>query len=258
MADIDFAGKVAVVTGASRGIGRVIALGLAKRGAAVVGTARRLDFSPGVGGTLEETFAMIEAAGGAGIAVPGSITDAAGVRSLIAQARDAFGRIDILINNAGIMPLSPISKLKVEEWDRMIDVNIKGVLYCIAATLPTMLEQGSGHIINVSSVAGRRPFPSGTVYSATKFAVRAISQGLRLELSPIKGIRVTDIEPGVVATELTHHITDNETANRFQEMWAEKTPLESIDIAETILFVLSRPDHVNVNEILVRPTDQAT
>ncbi|MCH8938496.1 MAG: SDR family oxidoreductase, partial [Gemmatimonadetes bacterium] len=200
----------------------------------------------------------IERREGTALVAPTDVTDERSVQRLARTALDAFGRIDILINNAGIMPLSPISKLKVEEWDRMIDVNIKGVLYCIAATLPTMLEQGSGHIINVSSVAGRRPFPSGTVYSATKFAVRAISQGLRLELSPIEGIRVTDIEPGVVATELTHHITDKETADRFQEMWAEKTPLESIDIAETILFVLSRPDHVNVNEILVRPTDQPT
>ena len=243
--------KVAIITGASSGIGEATARRLAESGARVVLAARRVE-------RLEALAADIEHHQGTALVAPTDVTDERSVQRLARRALDAFGRIDILINNAGIMPLSPISKLKVEEWDRMIDVNIKGVLYCVAATLPTMLEQGSGHIINVSSVAGRRPFPSGTVYSATKFAVRAISQGLRLELSPIKGIRVTDIEPGVVATELTHHITDNETANRFQEMWAEKTPLESIDIAETILFVLSRPDHVNVNEILVRPTDQAT
>ena len=243
--------KVAIITGASSGIGEATARRLAESGARVVLAARRVE-------RLEALAADIEHHQGTALVAPTDVTDERSVQRLARRALDAFGRIDILINNAGIMPLSPISKLRVEEWDRMIDVNIKGVLYCVAATLPTMLEQGSGHIINVSSVAGRRPFPSGTVYSATKFAVRAISQGLRLELSPIKGIRVTDIEPGVVATELTHHITDNETANRFQEMWAEKTPLESIDIAETILFVLSRPDHVNVNEILVRPTDQAT
>lgn len=243
--------KVAIITGASSGIGEATARRLAESGARVVLAARRVE-------RLEALAADIERREGTALVAPTDVTDERSVQRLARTALDAFGRIDILINNAGIMPLSPISKLRVEEWDRMIDVNIKGVLYCIAATLPTMLEQGSGHIINVSSVAGRRPFPSGTVYSATKFAVRAISQGLRLELSPIKGIRVTDIEPGVVATELTHHITDNETANRFQEMWAEKTPLESIDIAETILFVLSRPDHVNVNEILVRPTDQPT
>ena len=243
--------KVAIITGASSGIGEATAHRLAESGARVVLAARRVE-------RLEALAADIERREGTALVAPTDVTDERSVQRLARTALDAFGRIDILINNAGIMPLSPISKLRVEEWDRMIDVNIKGVLYCIAATLPTMLEQGSGHIINVSSVAGRRPFPSGTVYSATKFAVRAISQGLRLELSPINGIRVTDIEPGVVATELTHHITDNETANRFQEMWAEKTPLESIDIAETILFVLSRPDHVNVNEILVRPTDQPT
>ena len=243
--------KVAIITGASSGIGEATARRLAESGARVVLAARRVE-------RLEALAADIERREGTALVASTDVTDERSVQRLARAALDAFGRIDILINNAGIMPLSPISKLRVEEWDRMIDVNIKGVLYCIAATLPTMLEQGSGHIINVSSVAGRRPFPSGTVYSATKFAVRAISQGLRLELSPINGIRVTDIEPGVVATELTHHITDNETANRFQEMWAEKTPLESIDIAETILFVLSRPDHVNVNEILVRPTDQPT
>ncbi len=243
--------KVAIITGASSGIGEATARRLAESGARVVLAARRVE-------RLEALAADIEHREGTALVAPTDVTDERSVQRLARAALDAFGRIDILINNAGIMPLSPISKLKVEEWDRMIDVNIKGVLYCVAATLPTMLEQGSGHIINVSSVAGRRPFPTGTVYSATKFAVRAISQGLRLELSPIKGIRVTDIEPGVVATELTHHITDNETANRFQEMWADKTPLESIDIAETILFVLSRPDHVNVNEILVRPTDQPT
>lgn len=243
--------KVAIITGASSGIGEATARRLAESGARVVLAARRVE-------RLEALAADIERREGTALVASTDVTDERSVQRLARAALDAFGRIDILINNAGIMPLSPISKLRVEEWDRMIDVNIKGVLYCIAATLPTMLEQGSGHIINVSSVAGRRPFPSGTVYSATKFAVRAISQGLRLELSPINGIRVTDIEPGVVATELTHHITDNETANRFQQMWAEKTPLESIDIAETILFVLSRPDHVNVNEILVRPTDQPT
>ncbi len=140
----------------------------------------------------------------------------------------------------------------------MIDVNIKGVLHCIAATLPSMIEQVSAHIINESSVAGRRPFPSGTMYSATKFAVRAISQGLRLELSPTEKIRVTDIEPGVVTTELTQHITDRETSDIFKANWSDKRALDPEDIAETILFVLSQPDHVNVNEILVRPTDQPT
>ncbi len=243
--------KVAIVTGASSGIGEATALRLARAGATVVLAARRVE-------RLEAVASSIEQSGGTALAVTTDVTDSMSVQEMARKAREAFGRIDILINNAGIMPLSPISKLKVEEWDRMIDVNIKGVLHCIAATLPSMLEQGSGHIINVSSVAGRRPFPSGTVYSATKFAVRAISQGLRLELSPTEKIRVTDIEPGVVTTELTQHITDRETADGFTANWGDKRALDSEDVAETILFVLSQPDHVNINEILVRPTDQPT
>ncbi len=245
--------KVAIVTGASSGIGEATALRLAQAGATVVLAARRVE-------RLEAVASSIARSGGGGtaLAVTTDVTDSMSVQEMARKTREAFGRIDILINNAGIMPLSPISKLKVEEWDRMIDVNIKGVLHCIAATLPSMLEQGSGHIINVSSVAGRRPFPSGTVYSATKFAIRAISQGLRLELSPTEKIRVTDIEPGVVTTELTQHITDRETADRFTENWGDKRALDSEDVAETILFVLSQPDHVNINEILVRPTDQPT
>ncbi len=244
-------GKVAIVTGASSGIGEATALQLARAGATVVLAARRAE-------RLEAVATRIEQNGGTALAVTTDVTDSKSVQGMARKARDAFGRIDILINNAGVMPLSPISKLKVDEWDRMIDVNIKGVLHCIAATLPSMLEQGSGHIVNVSSVAGRRPFPSGTIYSATKFAVRAISQGLRLELSPTEKIRVTDIEPGVVATELTQHITDRETADGFKAYWGDKRALDSEDVAETILFVLSLPDHVNVNEILVRPTDQPT
>ncbi len=243
--------KVAIITGASSGIGEATALRLAQAGATVVLAARRVE-------RLEALASRIEQSGGTALAVTTDVTDSMSAQGMARKARDAFGRIDILVNNAGIMPLSPISKLKVEEWDRMIDVNIKGVLHCIAATLPSMLEQGSGHIINISSVAGRRPFPSGTIYSATKFAVRAISQGLRLELSPTEKIRVTDIEPGVVTTELTEHITDRETADRFKTNWSDKRALDPEDVAETILFVLSQPDHVNINEILVRPTDQPT
>ncbi len=245
--------KVAIVTGASSGIGEATALGLARAGATVVLAARRAERLEALATKIEQSVG-----GGTALAVTTDVTDSKSVQGMARKARDAFGRIDILINNAGIMPLSPISKLKVEEWDRMIDVNIKGVLHCIAATLPSMLEQGSGHIVNVSSVAGRRPFPSGTVYSATKFAVRAISQGLRLELSPTEKIRVTDIEPGVVTTELMQHITDRETADGFKANWGDKRALDSEDVAETILFALSLPDHVNVNEILVRPTDQPT
>jgi NADP-dependent 3-hydroxy acid dehydrogenase YdfG len=243
--------KVAIVTGASSGIGEATAHRLAASGARVVLAARRVE-------RLEVLAAQIEERGGTALVVPTDVTDSHSALRLARTAGDAFGRIDILVNNAGIMPLSPIAKLQVDEWDRMIDVNVKGVLHCIAAVLPAMLDQGSGHIINVSSVAGRRPFPSGTIYSASKFAVRAISQGLRLELSPTEKIRVTDIEPGVVATELMDHITDHETADRFKTNWSGKRSLTPDDIAETILFVASQPDRVNVNEILVRPTDQPT
>jgi NADP-dependent 3-hydroxy acid dehydrogenase YdfG len=243
--------KVAVITGASSGIGEATAYRLSASGAQVVLAARRVD-------RLEVLAAEIEERGGIALAVPTDVTDSHAALRLARTANDTFGRIDILVNNAGIMPLSPIAKLQVDEWDRMIDVNVKGVLHCVAAVLPAMLDQGSGHIINVSSVAGRRPFPSGTIYSASKFAVRAISQGLRLELSPTEKIRVTDIEPGVVATELMDHITDHETADRFQTNWSGKRSLDPDDIADMILFVASQPEHVNVNEILVRPTDQPT
>ncbi|MCH7474863.1 MAG: SDR family oxidoreductase [Gemmatimonadetes bacterium] len=248
-------GKVAIVTGASSGIGEAAARALAAEGAHVVVAARRAE-------RLAALVSDIEESGGIALAVPTDVTKRESVEALVRQTLDAFGRLDILVNNAGIMPLSLIRKLHVEEWDRMIDVNIKGVLYCIAACLPSMLDQGGGggggHIVNVSSVAGRRPFPGGTIYSATKFAVRAISQGIHLELSAKDRIRVVDIEPGVVGTELTDHITDEDIATRFETTWADKTRLRASDVSEAILFAVTQPDRVNVNEILVRPTDQET
>ena len=243
--------KVAIVTGASSGIGEASARALAGEGAKVVVAARRIE-------RLDALVAGIHSEGGTALAVMTDVTSRQSTEALVEQAVNTYGRVDILVNNAGVMALSPIRRLLVAEWDLMIDVNVKGVLYCIAAALPTMLEQGTGHIVNVSSVAGRRPFYGGTIYSASKFAVRAISQGLRLELSPEDKIRVTDIEPGVVATELPDHISDPETATRFATTWGDKTRLEAGDVAEAILFVVTQPDRVNVNEILVRPTDQET
>ncbi len=190
--------------------------------------------------------------------VPTDVTDRGAVEALAGRTLETFGRIDILINNAGVMLLSPIRALKVDEWDHMLNANVHGALYCIASVLPAMLEQGSGHVVNVSSVAGRRPMPSGTIYSATKFALRAVSQGMHLELSASDRIRVTDIEPGVVATELADHITDEETARRFKENWKTKEALGADDIAGAILYAVAAPARVNVNEILVRPTDQPT
>ena len=199
--------RVAIVTGASSGIGEATARLLAQEGAAVVLAARRED-------RLSALRDRIVDEGGRALAVQTDVALRAEVEGMVRLAAEMFERIDILVNNAGIMPLSPVSAGRVEDWDRMIDVNIKGLLYCTAEVLPYMIERGGGHIVNVGSVAGRRPFPGGTVYAATKYAVRAISAGLRLELSPSRNIRVTDIEPGVVATELTDSIPDREIRDR--------------------------------------------
>lgn len=243
--------RVALITGASSGIGEAAAIQLAGGGASVVIAARRAN-------RLEALRRRIEADGGTALAVPTDVTSRASVDTLARQTLERFDRIDMLINNAGVMPLSPIATRDVEAWDRMLDVNVRGLLYCIAAVLPGMLERRDGHIVNVGSLAGRRPFPGGTVYSATKFAVRAISAGLRLELSPEDHIRVTDIEPGVVATELTGHIPDESIRDQFHATWSERTPLAPDDVARAILFAVSQPWHVNVNEILIRPTEQGT
>ena len=176
--------------------------------------------------------------------------------NLAQKAKDEFGSIDILINNAGLMPLSFMKNLHVEEWEQMIDVYLKGVLYNIAAVLPTMREQQSEHIVNISSVAGRKLFPGGAVYCATKFGVTALSEGMRMELSPSESIRITAIEPGAVATELPDTITDEERKEGMMENFMEIERLESEDIAESIRYALTQPNRVNVNEILVMPTEQ--
>ena len=241
--------KVVIVTGASSGIGTAVARDVAAQGAKVVLAARREE-------RLEALAERIAEAGGSSLSIETDVTDRASVERMATMAMEAFGRIDVLVNNAGIMPLSPIRQLRVDDWDRMIDVNVKGLLYCVAAVLPAMFDQGTGHIINVSSVAGRRPFPGGSLYSATKAAVRMISEGLRLELSPNDKIRVTDIEPGVTATELMDHIPDPGVAQRFETGWSDKRKLAAEDIATAIRYVITQPAHVNVNEILIRPTDQ--
>lgn len=243
--------KVVLITGASSGIGWSTAECLAERGHKVVLCARRQD-------RLEQLRSQIEASGGKAIAV---VTDVSREEDLAAAAKaalDAWGRIDVLVNNAGVMLLAPIDQCRTDDWVKMFRVNVEGVLFAIAAVLPTLKAQGGGHIVNVGSVAGRRPLPSGTVYAATKFAVRAISAGLQLELSSTSGIRVTDIEPGVVRTELMDHIPDPAVREGFADRWKNKRPLEGDDIAEAIRYAIEVPDHVNVNEILIRPTDQAT
>ena len=240
--------SVAIITGASSGIGAATARTLADAGAAVVLAARRED-------RLLDLKDEIEAAGGRALVVPTDVTDRAAVERLAERALDAFDRIDVLVNNAGIMPLSFVKNLHVDEWLRMVDVNVNGVLHGIAAVLPTMLEQERGHIVNVSSVAGRRVFPGGAVYCGTKHAVTAISEGLRQELTPKHGIRVTCVEPGAVATELPETITDEELQRKSAGRWDFKV-LESEDVAAAIRYALEAPAHVDVSEVLLMPSGQ--
>ena len=243
----NIAGKVVVITGASSGLGEATARHLGTLGARLVLGARRAAH-------LERLVAEIRTGGGEAIAVTTDVTDPAQVEAMVAAAVDQFGRIDVLVNNAGYMALAPMAKLKVDEWDRMIDINLKGVLYGIAAALPRMQAQGSGHIINVASIAGTKVFtPIGTVYSATKFAVRALSEGLRTEVG--SRIRTTLISPGAVATELKHGSSDAETAKAVGE-WYSANEIPADSVARAMAFAISQPADVDINEILLRPTAQ--
>jgi len=240
--------QVVVVTGASSGIGYATAIAIAKAGAKVAVGARRVD-------KLEQLKKDIEKIGGECITVTCDVTKRSDCENLINAAIKKWNRIDILVNNAGLMPLSFVKNLKIDEWDQMIDVNIKGVMYCTAAAIPQMLAQKSGHIVNISSIAGRVVFPAGSVYCATKFAVWAFSEGLRQELSVRNNIRVTTIEPGIVDTELTNTITDK-SLEAFVNHSKTIQSLKAEDIANSILFALQSPAHMNVNEITIRPTTQ--
>ena len=243
----DIAGKVAIVTGASSGLGESTALHLAARGAKVVLAARRID-------RLQKLVEGIRAAGGEALAVATDVAKRDDMERLAAAAVEAFGRIDVLVNNAGVMPLSPLAKLKVDEWDRTIDVNIKGVLYGIAAVLPRMQAQGSGHIVNIASIAGIKVFtPIGTVYSATKHAVRAISEGLRVESG--RSIRVTTVSPGAVESELKFNTTDPDAAAGVKAFYeANQIPADAV--ARAVVYAVEQPADVDVNEIVVRPVSQ--
>ena len=240
-------GKVVVITGASSGMGEAAARYLSAQGAAVVLGARRIE-------RLQALVGEITAAGGKALAVETDVTNRCQVQRLVNAAVETYGRIDVLINNAGIMPLSPLDRLKVDEWDRMIDVNLKGVLYGIAAALPRMIEQNSGHIINLSSVAGHKLFGGSAVYSATKFGVRALSEGLRQEVTPYN-IRTTIISPGAVKTELLDHIseTDVQQANRD---YVGQVGVSADSFARVVAFAISQPADLDINEILFRPTSQ--
>jgi NADP-dependent 3-hydroxy acid dehydrogenase YdfG len=240
-------GKVVVITGASSGLGEATARHLAKLGAKVVLGARRVAL-------LEKLVLEIQAVGGQAVAVGADVTIRADSEKLLKVALEHFGRVDVWINNAGLMALAPLNKLKVDEWDRMIDVNIKGVLYGIAAVLPQMRQQKSGHIINIASIAGIKVFtPIGAVYSATKFAVRAISEGLRVEAGA--NLRVTLVSPGAVISELLAGSSDVGTAAAVTAFYqANAIPADSV--ARAIAYAIEQPADVDVNEIVLRPTSQ--
>jgi NADP-dependent 3-hydroxy acid dehydrogenase YdfG len=237
--------KVVVITGASSGLGEAAARRLAKDGAKLVLGARRLD-------RLQALAKALSLAPEAAVQTDVSKYDE--VKRLVDQAVKAHGRVDVMINNAGLMPQSLLQRLKLDEWDRMIDVNIKGVLYGIAAALPVMQAQRSGHIINVSSVAGHKVRPGGTIYSATKSAVRVISEGLRQEVKPYN-IRTTIISPGAVESELPDSITDPDIGAAISKFYKE-TAISAESFANMIVFAMSQPEDVDVNEILFRPTRQ--
>jgi len=241
-------GKVAVITGASSGIGYATALALSKAGVKVAIGARRTD-------KLEQLENEIKKNGGEVLSHKLDVTKKDDCNAFVDQAIKKWGTVDILVNNAGLMPLSFVKNLKVDEWEQMIDVNIKGVLFCTAAVIPQMKKEKSGHIVNISSVAGRIVFPSGSVYCATKHAVTAFSEGLRQELSVRSNIRVTCIEPGAVETELLNTITD-ESLQNFLDAAKKMQALKATDIADAILFAVQAPEHMNVNEVLIRPTTQ--
>jgi NADP-dependent 3-hydroxy acid dehydrogenase YdfG len=234
--------KVVLITGASSGIGAGIARELAKAGATVVLGARRTE-------RLEELADEIRQNGGKVMTRRLDVTNRADVAAFADAARAEFGRVDVIVNNAGIMPLSPMASMKVDEWDRMVDVNIKGVLHGVAAVLPEMTERGSGHIINIASIGALQVVPTAAVYCATKFAVRAISDGLRQENDRL---RVTCIHPGVVESELASTITDPVAAEGMKTYRA--IALKPDAIARAVRFAIEQPEDVDVNEIVVRPT----
>ncbi|MCB1753365.1 MAG: SDR family oxidoreductase [Gammaproteobacteria bacterium] len=240
-------GKVLVITGASSGMGAATARDLAALGAKVVLGARRAD-------RLKALVTEITEAGGEAIAVPTDVTKLEEVQKLVDTAKKTFGRVDVLFNNAGLMPLSPLESLRIDEWDQMIDVNMKGTLYGIAAALPYMKEQKSGQVINVSSVYGHIVVATGAVYCATKHAVRAISEGLRQEVKDYN-IRVTTISPGAVSTELTSHITEPGLAEAVTEV-VNDIGVPASTMSRMVAFAMSQPDDVDVSEILFRPTVQ--
>ena len=240
-------GKVVVITGASSGLGEATARLLSAQGASVVLGARRID-------RLRVLADELSRRGGKALAVPTDVIQCDQVKRLVDAAVQTYGRIDVMINNAGLMPQSPLERLKIDDWDRMIDVNIKGVLYGIAAALPYMKQRKAGHFINVSSVAGHKVRAGGAIYAATKHAVRALSEGLRQEVKPYN-IRTTVISPGAIATELPNSITEADLSESFHKFY-EEFAIPADSFARAVAFAISQPDDVDINEILFRPTRQ--
>ncbi len=241
-------GKVALITGASSGIGEATAFTLARAGAKVALVARRT-------ARLEDLARKISDAGGTALPIQADVSDPDQVWPAVRKVAERLDQIDILVNNAGVMLLGPVLGADVTDWQRIINVNVLGLMYCTHAVLPFMVNERTGHIVNISSVSGRIASAGSAVYNASKWAVGAFSEALRQEVHK-HGIRVTLIEPGAVLTELTDHITNPDAKERVKSWVATMTPLTSEDIARSILYAVSQPPHVNVNEILIRPTDQ--
>jgi NADP-dependent 3-hydroxy acid dehydrogenase YdfG len=238
-------GKVVVITGASSGIGEATVKLLASQGAHVVMGARRVD-------RLESLASLIESEGGSVIYQQLDVTKIDQMQQIIRLAQIRFGRVDVIVNNAGVMPLSPLEALKVDEWNRMIDVNVRGVLHGIAAGLPVMKEQRAGHMINIASIGAYAVSPTAAVYCATKYAVRAITEGLRQEVG--SDIRVTLISPGVTASELADSISDAEARELMKTYRRDALPASAI--ASAIAYAIGQPTNIDINELVVRPTAQ--
>jgi NADP-dependent 3-hydroxy acid dehydrogenase YdfG len=241
-------GRVALVTGASSGIGEATAQSLADAGAKVALVARRKD-------RIDALAEKLNSAGGTAIAIEADVTDEAKSNEAVTRTVDELGGLDFLINNAGVMLLGPVTGANTEEWRRMVDVNLLGLLYCTHAAIPVMGEGGGGHIVNVSSVAGRTAALGSAVYNLTKWGVVGFSEGLRQEVLHAN-IRVTIIEPGFVETELQSHNEHPVVVQELEKMREKVDPLQSEDIANAILYSVTQPQHVSINEVLVRPTKQ--
>jgi NADP-dependent 3-hydroxy acid dehydrogenase YdfG len=242
----NIAGKIVVITGASSGLGEATARLLSAQGASVVLGARRVE-------RIQSLADELTGSGGKALAIQTDVTQYEQVKRLADAAVEAYGRIDVILNNAGLMPQAPLERLKIDEWNQMIDVNLKGVLYGIAAALPYMQQQKAGQIINVSSVAGHKVRSGTAVYAATKHAVRVISEGLRQEVKPYN-IRTTVISPGAVATELPNSTSEPDIAENVRKVYEHAIPADSF--ARAVVFAMSQPEDVDVNEILFRPTHQ--